>query len=121
MSNHEFAYFPFAGGRGEAIRCVSLRGVAQRHSSVILLRRAVHEENGVGPPLRGGAGAARVAGHRVGTPRCPKPNLIQCNEPRRIAIHASKIECKHTDLTFADYQKQKGDTKDNAWLNGTRY
>ena len=29
MSNHEFAYFPFAGGRGEAIRCASLRGVAQ--------------------------------------------------------------------------------------------
>ena len=98
MTSHEFCYFPFAGGRGEAIRCACLRGCCGRAP---------------GGSIRtcGSASRARArAGHgRTGVKDCVS---------RRIAIHASQIECKHADLGFPDYQKKKEDTKDNAWLNG---
>jgi hypothetical protein len=106
MSSHEFAYFPFAGGRGEAIRCASLRGVAQyvTQRDVAATCFARRKWGGAAGRWRRRSGARWACRHAgalgcwavappewralgvppcrgagaLGTPHCHMPNLIHC-------------------------------------------
>ena len=74
MSSHEFCYFPFAGGRGEAIRCACLRapGVAACGACWLPHPALTRKDCMSTPQGRDPRGTDRVQAHGPAVSRLPK-------------------------------------------------